>query len=85
MASISFEVRYSTRPTSRMRYVRTYVRGTLHTPITFIKFREKYFREWGDNHEIHQNIIPRKFGAIRYIWLNESHTVSSENYERAHC
>ena len=31
----------------------------------FIKFREKYFREWGDNHEIHKNIIPRKFGNLK--------------------
>ena len=29
-----------------------------------IKFRDKKIRERGVNHEIHENIMPRKFGAI---------------------
>ena len=33
---------------------------------SLMNFREKYFRELRANHEIHENIIPRKFGAIRY-------------------
>ena len=40
-------------------------------PIIFVAnlsviFVEKYFVK-GVNHEHHENIVPRKFGAIRYI------------------
>ena len=35
----------------------------------YSNFREKNFREWEDNHENHENILPRKFGAIRYIQI----------------
>ena len=31
-----------------------------------LNFRDKKIRERGVNHEIHENIMPRKFGAIRY-------------------
>ena len=40
------------------------------TPINFeitYNVREQKLRERGVNHEIHENIMPRKFGAIRYI------------------
>ena len=30
------------------------------------KFREENFRDHKSNHEIHENIVPRKFRAIRY-------------------
>ena len=30
-----------------------------------LNFRKIHFHEWGVNHEIHENIMPRKFGAIR--------------------
>ena len=30
------------------------------------KFREENFRDQKSNHEIHENIVPRKFGALRY-------------------
>ena len=29
-------------------------------------FHEQYFHDCEFNHEIHENIVPRKFGAIRY-------------------
>ena len=38
-------------------------RGTL-SALHARNIYEKYFREWGDDHEIHEN-IPRKFEAIR--------------------
>ena len=31
------------------------------------KFREENFRDQKSDHEIHENIVPRKFGAIRYL------------------
>ena len=34
---------------------------------TNLNFCEKNFRHWMSNHEIHKNIVPQKFGAIRYI------------------
>ena len=36
---------------------------------TILNFREKDFRGWMSNHEIHENIVPQKFGAIRYTQL----------------
>ena len=33
----------------------------------FLNFREENFRDRKSNHEIHENIAPRKFGAIRYL------------------
>ena len=40
------------------------------TPIaelwTILNLGEKYFRHWMSNHEIHENIVPQKFGAVRY-------------------
>ena len=45
-------------------------RGTTSTPLYFrVNFRGKTFRERGVNHE---NIVPRKFGAIRYLCLSLS-------------
>ena len=32
-----------------------------------LNFREENFRDQKANHEIHENIVPRKFGAIWYI------------------
>ena len=32
-----------------------------------LNFREEKFRDQKANHEIHENIVPRKFGAIRYL------------------
>ena len=66
-------VQYSTSTPRRVRVIK-YVRGRpaveryIRAPRAYIKFREKYFRERGNNHEIHENIIPRKFGAIRYMY-----------------
>ena len=42
------------------------------TPINFEitmkrNVREQKIRERGVNHENHENIMPRKFGAIRYV------------------
>ena len=34
------------------------------------KFREENFHDQKSNHEIHENIVPRKFGAIRYLHLD---------------
>ena len=31
-----------------------------------LNFRGENFRDRKSNHEIHENIVPRKFGAIRY-------------------
>ena len=36
------------------------------TPTTILNFCEENFRDQKSNHEIHENIVPRKFGAIRY-------------------
>ena len=36
------------------------------TPTMILNFREENFRDQKSNHEIHENIVPRKFGAIRY-------------------
>ena len=35
-------------------------------PTIILIFREENFRDPKSNHEIHENIVPRKFGAIRY-------------------
>ena len=32
---------------------------------TILNFCEENFRDQNSNHEIHENIVPRKFGAIR--------------------
>ena len=32
-----------------------------------LNFREESFRDQKANHEIDENIVPRKFGAIRYL------------------
>ena len=32
-----------------------------------LNFREENFRDQKANHEIHENIVPRKFGAILYF------------------
>ena len=36
------------------------------TPTIILNFREENFRDQKSNHEIHENIVQRKFGAIRY-------------------
>ena len=33
--------------------------------MSILKFREENFRDQKSNHKIHENIMPRKFGAIR--------------------
>ena len=38
----------------------------LTTPTIILNFREENFRDQKSNHEIHENIVQRKFGAIRY-------------------
>ena len=46
----------------------------------------KNFREWEVNHENHENIIPRKFGAIRYIVIcgeASSYGRSATSWKRA--
>ena len=35
---------------------------------TKINFRKENFRDQKSNHEIYENIVPRKFGAIRYFF-----------------
>ena len=39
----------------------------MHTIIR--NFCEENFRDQRSNHEIHENIVPRKFGAIWYVSL----------------
>ena len=34
--------------------------------MSILNFREENFHDQKSNHEIHENIVPRKFGAIRY-------------------
>ena len=34
--------------------------------MSILHFREENFRDQKSNHEFHENIVPRKFGAIRY-------------------
>ena len=41
--------------------------SALHRPPRDLQFREYNFRDLEVNHEIHENIVPQKFGAIRYI------------------
>ena len=41
-----------------------------------LNFREENFGDQEANHEIHKNIVPRKFGAIRYY--EETHV--NRNY-----
>ena len=38
-------------------------------PTIIQNFREENFRDQKSNHEIHKNIVPRKFAAIRYVLL----------------
>ena len=59
------------------------------TPINFeiTNVREQKIRERGVNHENHENIMPRKFGAIRYLIgqykVTKSHRDSRESiYDR---
>ena len=35
--------------------------------MSILSFREENFHDQKSNHEIHKNIVPRKFGVIRYI------------------
>ena len=37
------------------------------TPTIILNFREKNFCDQKSNHKIHENIVLRKFGAIRYF------------------
>ena len=39
-------------------------------PTIIPKFCEENFRDQKSNHEIHENIVPRKFGAIPYYCVN---------------
>ena len=36
-------------------------------PTIVLNFCEENFRDQKPNHEIHENIVPRKFGAIQYF------------------
>ena len=35
--------------------------------MSILNFHAGNFRNQKSNHEIHENIVPRKFGAIRYL------------------
>ena len=35
--------------------------------MSILNFHEEHFRDQKSNHEIYENIVPRKFGAIRYV------------------
>ena len=39
--------------------------------MSILNFREENFRDQKSNHEIHENIVPRKFGAIWYCGIFE--------------
>ena len=43
------------------------------TPTIILNFCEENFRDYKSNHEIHENIVPRKFGAIRYYAIPDDH------------
>ena len=43
------------------------------TPTIILNFREENFRDRKSNHEIHEHIVPRKFGAIRYLRWGAKH------------
>ena len=40
------------------------------------KFREENFRDQKSNHEIYENTVPRKFGAIRYNHDQDKYLIS---------
>ena len=37
--------------------------------MNILNFREEKLRDQKSNHEIHENIVPRKFGPIRYLFM----------------
>ena len=43
-------------------------------PTTMLNFREENFRDQKADHEIHENIVPRKFGAIRHLTAIRKHS-----------
>ena len=50
-------------------------------------FREQYFCHREFNHEIHENIVPRKFGAIQYymtiiLYIMQCHVTSHAQNQR---
>ena len=50
------------------------------TIMLHVNFHEENFRDQNSNHEIHENSVPRKFGAIRYvIWNREVSLVWRSN------
>ena len=46
------------------------------TPTTILNFREVNFHDQKSNHEIHVNILPQKFEAIRYRMLHVMHVIT---------
>ena len=44
----------------------------LATPTMILNFHEENIRDPKSSHEIHENIVPRNFGAIRYWGINLS-------------
>ena len=57
--------------TSMISHAYTYAQSSLlctqnvAMPTILLNFHEENFRDQKSNHEIHENIVPRKFGAIR--------------------
>ena len=47
--------------------------SVLYRPPRDLHFYELNFRDLKVNHEIHENIVPREFGAIRYCFLYKAH------------
>ena len=47
-------------------------------------FCEKNFLDWTSNHKIHENIVPQKFGAIRYCKAFAMYTRSCSSPVIAH-
>ena len=43
--------------------------------MSILNFCEENFHDQKSNHEIHENIVPRKFGAIRYPIKNLGHLI----------
>ena len=48
-----------------------------HVATPTMNFREENFRDQKSNHEIHEDIVPRKFGAIRYVCCVHNSEIST--------
>ena len=72
LAAIQYFISDSSYVHALVSHAYTYARSRLMclriqnvaTPTIILKFREENFRDQKSNHEIHENIVPRKFGAI---------------------